>query len=327
MKTLRERAAIKESRCQLSRTQKFEIVMAVRKRREEEMEVKQRRFEWRMSAEEISAGKKRWSGLVTAVGMVAGWMEEEGAAHPVIGILKLLLLLAICVGKISITVKTKRRARSYIILNKLSPYVRRWARRHRRKLAELISTHIENSISQDTMCRIIVTWKRRVVRIQRGVRAWLMQINMYKQLMVRQWEKAEAAQTNAKHTKNTAGYSIKEPKVDLVVPQGVKFVIVSEMLKAKSRTHLEARNEWKQHCKDLVHQRLLLLEEDPLLELPAAVLPPAPRFSCIMNPKEIAECVASAEKKKSRWDRIVKDGAALKAVKTKTGGLLAVPGS
>ena len=177
LKTLQSKAALEESRSSLTRLLRTEIVESTRRRREEDLDNKLRRFQWRMKADEISKGKNRWAGLVCAVSALSLWMRKHAVRKVTCTqalhersqrVLKLLLQVSTCVGKICVRLRHRRRLCALAVLRRLCPFVARWTIAHRKALLERIALTIESSISQDIIYGVIARWKRRVSDITGG---------------------------------------------------------------------------------------------------------------------------------------------------------------
>ena len=76
IKTLREKAMHEDVRIQISKATRDEIALSRRKRLEDDLNNKLRRFEWRMNAASISIGKMRWTGLVGAFAVLGIWDQK-----------------------------------------------------------------------------------------------------------------------------------------------------------------------------------------------------------------------------------------------------------
>ena len=139
--------------------------------------------------------------------------------------------------------------------------------------------------------------------------------------MVSQWEKFER-NNNRPKSRKAGGYVVKETKVDgNEVPTAVKLVLVSELLKERVKQYSALRLEWKEQCRAILHKRAEMLDEDPLLHLPPVEFPPAPGFVSMLSEQELAGLAVSAEKKRSRWERMTRKP----SNKPKQVGLLSVP--
>lgn len=311
MKTVKEQAALEQSRSHVTRSINQELKLARKMRLEAEIEAKQRRFEWRMRPAEISKGKGMWCGLMCALGLMEKWNKRYIMRKKLHKrsqkVLKFLLLMAISVGKICRKLRKKRRNVAFAVLKKLIPFLYRWRRQLRRKMLEKVATTLENCTAQDIIYRLIGTWKRKVVGIQRNIRQWLMQRRLHRQLMVKQWEKQEIPTQSVKNHK-AAGYVIREFKAENVVPEAVKYILAGELLKEKVRLFVGHLQEWQSLCKDMKVEYKMRQDEDPLLQLPELEYPAAPRFSVNLSEAEIQELQRTAEKKRMRWERMAKEG-------------------
>lgn len=311
LKAVKQHAALELSRSHLTRTLHQELKFARKQRLISELEAKQRRFEWRMRPTEISLGKHIWCGLFTALSLIHKWdckyISRKKLHKRSQKILKFLLLMTISVGKICMIVRKKRRKTAFATLKLIVPFLIRWKTKHKAKLREQIATTLENCTAQVAIYQLIATWKRRIVSIQRRIKQWLMQRKLYKQLIVRQWEKAEMRRETVKNHK-LAGYVIKEIKAEGTVPEGVKYLLVEELLREKVRVFVIRRKEWQSTCSDILLDHQLKQAEEPLVRLPGPQYPPPPQFSVAVSEIEIQDLQQSAEKKRSRWDRMTKDG-------------------
>lgn len=311
LKTVKEQAALEQSRSQVTRTLHQELKQAKRQRFEEEIEAKQRRFEWRMRPAEISQGKWIWSGLMCALTLMSKWDQRYLVRKKLHKrsqkVLKFLLLMAISVGKICSLLRKKRRNRAFAVLRKILPFLSRWRQGVRQKMLEKVTISLENCTALDTIYRLIATWKRKIVGIQRHIRQWLMRRRLHKQLIVKQWEAREMPSQTVKNHK-AAGYVIKEIRSDIVVPEAVKYLLAGDLLKEKVKFHLSRLQGWKSLCQDMKSEHRLRQEDDPLAQLPELKLPPAPLFTLNLTDSEMRELQQTAEKKRLRWDRMAKEG-------------------
>jgi len=246
-----------------------------------------------------------------ALGLMAKWdrryLERKKLHKRSQKVLKFLLLMAISVGRICTILRKKRRNRAFVVLRKIVPFLARWRQNVRKKLVEKVAISLENCTALDTIYRLIATWKRKVVSIQRHIRQWLMQRRLHKQLIVKQWERSEVPSQTVKNHK-TAGYVIKEIRSETVVPETVKYLLAGDLLKEKIKVFLGRLQEWKSLCRDMKLEHRLQQEDDPLTQLPELKLPAAPRFSVNVTDTEMRELQQTAEKKRVRWDRMAKEG-------------------
>ena len=169
---IKQKFATEETRRSISRATKFEIDLANRRKREEDLEVKLRRFEWRMKSDEISAGKVKWTRVVCAIGTLKIMIQKfkvrkvkirQSLHYRSEGVLKFLLLMAISVGKICRIVKQKRRKSALRTLKRMVPLAMRWMKFHKLKMSEKIVETIENCLSKDAMIQMIAAWKSKVI--------------------------------------------------------------------------------------------------------------------------------------------------------------------
>lgn len=111
-------------------------------------------------------------------------------------------------------------------------------------------------------------------------------------LLVQQWERWEE-QLNR-------DFVSKDP------PKRVKELIVAETLKRKVKKHMEDVENWQESCRLMRKARKKAINKDPLAEFPPLKLPKRPRFRLLLTSEELQIAHQTAEKKKSRWDRMAK---------------------
>jgi hypothetical protein len=105
-----------------------------------------------------------------------------------------------------------------------------------------------------------------------------------------------------------AGYVIKEFRLETVVPETVKYILAGELLKEKVRLFIGRLQEWQSLCNEMKLEHKMRQDEDPLVQLPELKYPAAPRFSVNLSEAEIQELQRTAEKKRTRWERMAKEG-------------------
>ena len=99
-----------------------------------------------------------------------------------------------------------------------------------------------------------------------------------------------------------------EKKQTQEVPIRVKEVILMEILRKKRLDFVLKVNEWKETCRRILQARERYLKDDPLAELPPVFFPSKPHFHLFLSVESILKASKIAEKKKSRWERISKQG-------------------
>lgn len=164
--SLQKKAELEQTRLSLTRSFHLELTNNLRKQREENLENKLRRFEWRMNPEMVWKGKKRWVGVICALNS-CNLLKNRFAKRKILHeksqkILKFLLLVSMTIGKIRVTLKENRRKKAFCALKRLIPFISRWRISHRRRLIERIDLIIESCISQHAIYKLIVIWKSRV---------------------------------------------------------------------------------------------------------------------------------------------------------------------
>ena len=123
---------------------------------------------------------------------------------------------------------------------------------------------------------------------------WLLHRKFRLKMMVKQWEKFENTQKLGQNREIST------------IPKRLKENLVKELLRTKEKQFMQVRKQWKMQCEELRQRRRLLIEDNPLVTLPELQLPPAPAFVGLLKQEDLAGLVASAEKKKVRWDRLGK---------------------
>lgn len=167
LKTLREKATMEETRLSLTRSFRTELASLTHRKREEDLQTKLRRFQWRMNPTAISKGKRHWAGLLCGLSVMSKWQSRF--IHRKIlhlrseKILKFLVVMCLSIGRIRILVSRNRRKKAFATLRKLVPFLAHWRRKHRKELVERVADTLETACSQQTIYRLIGLWKRRVV--------------------------------------------------------------------------------------------------------------------------------------------------------------------
>lgn len=110
--------------------------------------------------------------------------------------------------------------------------------------------------------------------------------------MVQQWERWELQLERDFSTKNP--------------PKRVKEVIIAEIIKRKVKKHVEDIENWLESCRLVRKARAKALKQDPLGEFPPIKLPKRPKFQLLLTSEELQIAHQTAEKRKSRWDRMAK---------------------
>ena len=208
-------------------------------------------------------------------------------------ILKFLLVMAISVGKITAKVRKRRTEKALKELQKLAPLVQRWKDRWLKSRRERVAQFIEDSLCQDVIYKLIVTWKSRVVSIQRLVRRWLQRRRAQKTLQLLMWNRVERAFRTTKPTE--------------VPPLAVKMMLISDLLREKMKDYVALVRQWQANCQQIAEiyaqKRLETLLEEQISVLR---LPPKPHFPVLISREEVLVLMVQADKKKSRWSRLAK---------------------
>lgn len=208
-------------------------------------------------------------------------------------ILKFLLVMAISVGKIAAKVRKRRTERAFKELQRLVPFVQRWKDRWLKSRRERVVQFIEDSLCQDVIYKLIVTWKSRVVSIQRLIKRWLQRRKAQKTLQLLMWNRVERALRTTKQTE--------------VPPLAVKLMLISDLLKEKLKDYVALVRQWQANCEriaEIYAQKRLetLLEE----QISVLRLPSKPHFPVLISREEVLVLMVQADKKKSRWSRLAK---------------------
>ena len=202
--------------------------------------------------------------------------------------------MAISVGKIAMKVKRRRTALAFKELQRLVPFVRRWKARWLQIRRDRVTQFIEDSLCQDVIYKLIVTWKSRVVNIQRLIRRWLQRRRAQKTLHLLSWNRVERV--------------IRPSKPAEIPPLAVKMLLISDLLRCKMKEYVHLVSQWKVDCERMAalyaQRRLETLFEDQISVLR---LPQKPRFPVLFSREEVLGLMAQADKKKSRWSRLAKD--------------------
>lgn len=290
---LQEKAIREDFRAHVSRLARKEIEESNRKRHLEDLNEKFRRHEWRLRAEEISDCKRRWAAVLFYISSLHYWSHKQAWRHRLHqrsqGVLKFLLLMALCVGKILYKLRQKRYKRALVKLRRLTPAISRWLSRHKARMRESIAETVERSLSMAVFYQIIASWKRRIVLIQRCVKNWLQRRRAHKQFLLSRWTLLEPL--------------LRRPEA---VPDLVKQHFLDSFLKSRLQAHLFDLENWRARCETVEEAykklRFESLDDPP----PLPKLPLKPFLSIFLTLEDVAGLVAAAEKKKYRWQRIVK---------------------
>lgn len=167
LKTLREKAAMEETRLSLTRSFRTELASLTHRKREEDLQTKLRRFQWRMNPAAISKGKRKWVGLFCGFSAMSKW-QSRFISRKILHlrsekVLKFLLVMCISIGRIRLLVSRNRRKKAFATLRKLVPFLTHWRRKHRKELVERVAETLEMATSRQTIYKLIGLWKRRVM--------------------------------------------------------------------------------------------------------------------------------------------------------------------
>ena len=284
------------------RNAKQEIYTQKLQRTLEEVQTKARRYEWRQRARDIMEGKKRWTGVLYYMNTVRWWhdkfvrrrvMSIQALHARSQAVLKFLLVMTISVGKIAAKVKEMRRKKAYQELKRLIPYVRRWKARWLRARREHITEFIEDSLCKNTIYKLIVTWKTKVMWAQRAVKHWLQRRKAQKILQLLMWCRVERALRTVKQLDTP--------------PLAVKMMLITELMRSRMKDYVEKVGKWNKTCREIAdsyaERRLETLLEE---QMSVMRLPQKPRLPVIFTRDEVFFLMSQAEKKKSRWLRLAK---------------------
>lgn len=299
---LRQKAVREDFRANVVRLTKLEICQSRKNKHMETLQDKLRRYDWRQRAGDISQGKQIWTGILAFLSILrimhAKLVKRRDLHLRSKRILTFLLMMAITVGKIQVKVKRKRYKQAFSVIRRIAPFLMRWRRRHGVRMRERIAEFLENSLSQDVFYKIIASWKARILSIQRIMRNWLSRRRAHKVLLALQWAKMEA------NLAVKAGKPLETP------PNTVKLLLISDFLKEKLKIHLFDLENWRAKCDSILldHKNLRYELLDEPIKTPK--LPQRPEFSTLLAKEELMHLMARANKKKSRWDRMVKENKA-----------------
>ena len=284
--------ALKEvTRSALIRTARNELHVQKQRRREEELQGKTRRFEWRRNAEEVAKGKVMWVGGIAALGVLGRWrrkMDTRKALHcRSKGLLLWLLGLARTCGKFCRSVKLKREKRAFKTLERLRPYLKRCRAALKLRKAEIIAKIIENHLSREVLTRLIVLWKakvrsRQVGRLQSAIRTFVAVRAAQRLLLQLQWERLEAAGAISKQ-----------------VPPHVRDAIIRENVKNRARKYAQALKRWTLN-REIHQSETKTYATLGLLPRSLKPLPPKPRFRPVWSPEDLQALIAATERRPRR---------------------------
>lgn len=260
------------------------------RKRQEDLQAKTRRLEWRRNAGEVEKGREMWAGGMVALGVLGRWrlkMVTRKALHSrAKGLLLWLLGVSQTCGKLRRSLQLKREKRAFETLRSLLPYINRRKKAIKAQKAEILADILETHLSREVLRRLIVVWKarvrlRQVGRLQSAVRTFAAVRAAQRLLLRLQWEQLEAR-------------TLSRP-----IPALVKEAVIKENVRNRARKYAQALMRWAESVK-------IVKETSPdgafgLLSHSPKPQPPKPHFRRLLSPEDLQALLTATERRSHRF--------------------------
>ena len=299
-----EQQSLKRSvKMEITRMAHSGVLESTKWRRQQALDDKFRRYEWRVRIDEVREVQKSWLWML----VYAGWLQtmwvkcmyRKELHRKSRKALRFLTLLSRCIGIVILKVKEIRLRRSYAMLQRHIPHMKRWLKARKEQHRQLIAHVTEHGLTQELIFQLMIRWLGKLRVVQRAIRSFLRTRRLFYVQGKMSWALTEVSLLKTTAKSRTFATEYLEGRAS--IPEKIKEYYIRLCVQKKLiRFFYDLRNHHKL-CREKREEYSAHHDGDSS-DLKA--LPPAPVLSLVLSKEEFKELILEAEKNRLNWDKI-----------------------
>ena len=288
---------------QITRIAHSGLLETTKWRRQQALEEKFRRYEWRVRIEEVREVQKSWVQVMTyGCWLQTMWVqfrERKDLHQRSDRVLKSLALLSKCIGVIMCKLKRLRLQHSYTTIQRYTPFIKRWLRKAESQHRLTITNSIEYCLTQELMTQLMVRWLGKLRVVQRTIRSFLKTRRLFYIQGKMSWALTEVSMLKTSAKSRTFATEYFEGRAS--IPDKIKEYYIRLCVQKKLiRFFYEMRN-YKKLCAEIKTE----YAAQHAGEIPDSdAFPPVPSLCLTLSKEEFKELIMEAERNRLNWDKI-----------------------
>lgn len=280
LEIMKRKSQLMAVREQLTRDVKESMAKHETEARLKKLQLKESKLELRLRKDEVIEISRGWLTLIGVVGCAFTSykyaLNRKRLHYRSSKVLKFLLIMAVCCGKIKVWLRKRRAKMALVKLQPIRFYTKLWVQSRRTILSNMVTDNIENSLTRNMLMRLMFDWSSRLKQLQRAMLYCLMCKKILYNRLAKQWDLVVGKKES--------------------VPFAIKVLFLRTAIKAKLKEHSEALALWNFTVITKSRKRMY---RDPSTQ---SVIISKPTFSLKFAKEELNEINSKAMSRSNRWD-------------------------